>query len=698
MPTIIDSLVIELNLDPSGMSSGAQQAQQTLGKIQSAAQQAAQNINVNIHKTITQTVQTYNQQLNALNQNLQNVSNQSYSTGQAVRRNAQAGAAGLAGITTSALGAYAALKALQGLYSSVTSTAAGGAALSRIIPEIGGSSGAIQSFAEAARVKVGADPAAVMEDLRTLSINLETFKKRGILVGGLQEMQIGGVNVGTDDTVESLLGKLSRNLASKPTEEAAMWEQRYQLSRDTGRFLRQGPDAIRSAEDQVKQRNLTKDQSDSLLKLTQAENDAASASEHLWRVITADLSKSGLASALEGLAKFQDYLSESPASLHAVETGITAVAAVMGVTLVTAITRLLWAINSVWALPLVRLLAGRGALAAVGAVAGEAALPLLAGGAAAFAGYEFYQHFHGGSGSGSGAGGGGAGGAASGANQYPGQGSEFLRNQRSRMNDEINNTPGLRDEVLGMAVTEDARDPAGPIESLFNRSAYSGKNIKELLHGGFYGPINRGQLPGAIARLGGDPAFRARMQAGLDSVIAGSNRLKGATDQGGGVDPNVGWQGGLIMPPGGTPGAIYNDFGGGPGGHAGAAAFREDQQRHVAMGGGEGTGRIVASAAMPDASTPPWRAGTVASTAIPPSGGDESMMQGFLDYNQTHKSITWDQYAQSQNNNGTTNNTAHTTNINSITVHTAATDANGIAGSLGGSLKQAVTQANTGLN
>jgi hypothetical protein len=165
-------------------------------------------------------------------------------------------------------------------------------------------------------------------------------------------------------------------------------------------------------------------------------------------------------------------------------------------------------------------------------------------------------------------------------NQYPGQGSEFLKNQRASHAQEIENTPGLKDEILAMAKTEDEADPAGPIESLFNRAAYTGQSLKELLHSGFYGPINRGELPGAVKALS-DPDLRARMEAGLNTVIGGSNRLKGATDQGGAGDPNAGWQGGRIMPPGGTASAIYNDWGGGPGGHEGAAQFRQEQQQKV---------------------------------------------------------------------------------------------------------------------
>jgi hypothetical protein len=158
----------------------------------------------------------------------------------------------------------------------------------------------------------------------------------------------------------------------------------------------------------------------------------------------------------------------------------------------------------------------------------------------------------------------------------PGGGSAYLKHERFRMQQEVQKDPALAAELRGLAVAEDSHDPAGVVESLANRAAYTGKSIRELMHNGFYGPMNRGTV-----RPNNDP----RVQSAIDTVWGGSNRLKGATDQGMAGDPNAAWQGGRIMPPGGTPGAIFNDWGGGPGGHEGSRLFREEQQRRVQGGG-----------------------------------------------------------------------------------------------------------------
>jgi hypothetical protein len=155
-------------------------------------------------------------------------------------------------------------------------------------------------------------------------------------------------------------------------------------------------------------------------------------------------------------------------------------------------------------------------------------------------------------------------------------GSAYLAQERARMAHEVNSDPHLAAELRGLAVAEDARDPAGVVESLANRAAFTGRSIRELMHSGFYGPMKHGRVR---------PNDNPRVQAAIESVWAGSNRLRGATDQGMAGDPNAAWQGGRIHPPGGTPGAIYNDWGGGVGGHEGARRFREEQQRRVEQGG-----------------------------------------------------------------------------------------------------------------
>lgn len=166
-------------------------------------------------------------------------------------------------------------------------------------------------------------------------------------------------------------------------------------------------------------------------------------------------------------------------------------------------------------------------------------------------------------------------------------GSAFLKAQRQQFAAEVANTPGLRERLGAMAMLEGAKDPVPVIEALANRYGYVNKEraqrgqqpltIDQMLNGGFYGPINRGQLPGALANLQRNSKLSGKMNAALDAVLAGSNTIKGFTDQGLPSDPN-GWR----MPQFKRGGNVFPDWAGGPGGPNAAAAYREFLQRGVA--------------------------------------------------------------------------------------------------------------------
>lgn len=171
------------------------------------------------------------------------------------------------------------------------------------------------------------------------------------------------------------------------------------------------------------------------------------------------------------------------------------------------------------------------------------------------------------------------------------QGSDYLRARRAGMAAEIEKTPGLRKQLAGMLALEGT--PLQTMESLANRTEYMNAerakrglpplSLQQMLHSGFYGPINRGQLPGAIAQLERDPKRMQRFSAAIDAVVkGGSNTVQGATDQGMPSDPNGRWAGGGFRLHFG--GNIFNDWGGAFG-HDAARSFREAQQRAVREGG-----------------------------------------------------------------------------------------------------------------
>lgn len=149
--------------------------------------------------------------------------------------------------------------------------------------------------------------------------------------------------------------------------------------------------------------------------------------------------------------------------------------------------------------------------------------------------------------------------------------STTMRDTRARLFEQM--TPQDKILAAGMMQAENAKDPIGPMESLANRAAANNMTMGQLLRSRFYGPgasfARRGM---AIQRSGQMPHYEAVMAA----VQNGSNVLGGATDQGSGRDPNVGWTGGRIR----RSGEVYNDWGGGRG-HAANAKWRREIQARV---------------------------------------------------------------------------------------------------------------------
>jgi hypothetical protein len=158
-------------------------------------------------------------------------------------------------------------------------------------------------------------------------------------------------------------------------------------------------------------------------------------------------------------------------------------------------------------------------------------------------------------------------------------GNAYIASVRSRFAQELND-PNKRLQFAAMLLSEG--NPLQTAESAMNRSDMTHNTLMQALHGGFYGPVNRGQLPKFMRELQSNPKLMARMNAAINSALAGSDAIRGFTDQGMRSDPNGAWimrHDHLDM-----GGNLFGDWGGGRG-HDAAEAWRHNFESHAGASG-----------------------------------------------------------------------------------------------------------------
>jgi hypothetical protein len=167
---------------------------------------------------------------------------------------------------------------------------------------------------------------------------------------------------------------------------------------------------------------------------------------------------------------------------------------------------------------------------------------------------------------------------------------EYLRNQRSDIAKQLADNPNLKNRLAALVSLENPRAGVAVAESLFNRMKYVNEGrakqglealtLEQMMYGpggggkSFYGPIRRGAVGRRLAALMRNPEALAGYLRMIDMAAAGTNITKGFTDQGSRGDPNY-WAGGTGV---NLFGERFNLWAGGPGGRAGALAFRDRQQ------------------------------------------------------------------------------------------------------------------------
>lgn len=380
MPTVIDSLIVELGLDPKSFDAGAREAVRKVDDLEKKAAASATAYNnavargvVNLFNQLNRQAQQARQSTQThttavgnlfgrLNQQTQqaggatqaqtrtitglfaamgrvyqsaqlhmnNAAQSARRGGQMIASGASQGTSSLQALASAGLTAYASLKTVQTMLLSTQEAAEKTAATGRRALSAGMGGAAVNRFgalAIAARETVGANPAQVEAEMAELNQAFKRAQDMGVwdprFTRMMQTLPPGTLSPADQRLpMDELLDKIGVSLQSKPTDERIAWATAQGFSQETAQFLALPTDRRRRATAVAQQRAPTEDQVRELDKLRERVEIVRGEYESLWRVLVTRFSKSGLSDALEGFAALLAEIQKNETALKAIEVAL----------------------------------------------------------------------------------------------------------------------------------------------------------------------------------------------------------------------------------------------------------------------------------------------------------------------------------------------------------------------------------------
>lgn len=374
MPTVIDSLIVQLKLDPNLFNQGQRQALNQLRQFQQQAQQATNQLNTGVGARLRQFFANLGAPLQGINQQLNNLSNQSLRTGSQVASGANVGAAGLTNLASAGLAAYAALKSVQGVLSSIQNATNRGSELGRRAPELGVSTGWASAFARAANAATGVDIEAVYAEQEADRNFLKNWASgQNVDRGRINELQKAGINVSPTDTLEQFQAKAGKRFHEVSQRDPGL-SRAYQLGTGfgvRGRFIAQGNDAVNAQV--AAQPGTTEEQTKAYDRLGRSIRNVLIAYDSL---VDKFIERNpGFAAALETFDKWLRDLQSTPDGMKKVEVAFTAVTAAIVASIVAVVGKFLWANTTLLRTPFGRMMLAAWAVGEAFASPGASIIP-----------------------------------------------------------------------------------------------------------------------------------------------------------------------------------------------------------------------------------------------------------------------------------------------------------------------------------
>lgn len=294
MPTIIDSLIVELGLDPSKFSEGQRKASDELRKMEQQAGQTGKRVEGS-GDHIRSFFSTIENPAAAVRKHLVDLATQSRRTGSSVEAGSMVGARGLAMLGVAGLAALAALKTVRGTLDGVLKTSGEAAGAGRLAGVTGIPTRAMSAVGLAARETVNADPNVVAQDLANYAWRLSRFKQFGEYAEEFTWLQSRGITA--ENPIEALR-QTSGAMRSMSGPDQATLAEKTGWSYDTMQFMRLSEAQREAAIARANELAITEKQAGTLDRLTNAINRSEDAAAAFARELTTNF-----APVLEGLAK-----------------------------------------------------------------------------------------------------------------------------------------------------------------------------------------------------------------------------------------------------------------------------------------------------------------------------------------------------------------------------------------------------------
>ncbi len=327
MPTIIDSLIVTLRLDPSNFTEGQRRAAENLRQLEAAAQRTGERVEqsghgvVSFFRTLESPISGLRQKFETLalstvrpQRNLADLASQGRRTGASIEAGATTGAAGLRVLGIAGLGAFAAITALDKAMSAASDSAknvfgaAVGAAAAGV--PIGQFTSISQALLNRGNVPE-AETQGLLGQLRSAQVqaSIGNFQQAFALNNEFAKMGVQA-NAFTS-TPEETLFAIARRFHEVSADVASGYAASIGMSATLAQALHDLGDAgLRGAVDAERHRAMTDADSASARDLTGAQNELDTSWRNLSRRIWDDLDP-GIAKFDRALSKVLDTLSGS---------------------------------------------------------------------------------------------------------------------------------------------------------------------------------------------------------------------------------------------------------------------------------------------------------------------------------------------------------------------------------------------------